>query len=196
MTGTTLRHPGDPFPASGVNLPGGRTLHLPEDLAGRFGVVLFYRGARWFYRGARCPCRNAQLSAFQLVLDGLAAVDASILALLVNDEATTRDLIARRGLRFSVGHSAGATAVADATGASADPDPPFPQSAGFALDPGGRAIVSVYSSAALGRLVPQDVTGLVRYLRGHAPPARLMSGSEPSAPADGAAVCAPVRDLR
>jgi len=56
MTGTILRHPGYPFPALVVNLPGGRTLHLPDDLAGRFGVVLF----SW---GARCPYRNAQLSA-------------------------------------------------------------------------------------------------------------------------------------
>jgi Enoyl-(Acyl carrier protein) reductase len=90
MTGTTLRRPGDPFPASGVNLPGGRTLHLPDDLAGRFVLS----------REARCPYRNAQLSAFQRVLDGLAAVDALILELSVNNEATTRDLIARHGLRF------------------------------------------------------------------------------------------------
>ncbi len=79
---------------------------------------------------------------------------------------------------------------------SPTPDPPFLQSAGFVLDPGGRAIVSVYSSAASGRLVRQDVTGLIRYLRGRAPPASLMSGSEPSARADGAAVYARVRDLR
>ena len=90
MTGTTLLHPRDPFPALVVNLPGGRALHLPGDLAGRFGVVLLYRGARY-------PYRNAQLSAFQRVPDGLAEVDASIPALSVNDEATTRDLIARYG---------------------------------------------------------------------------------------------------
>jgi hypothetical protein len=29
-------------------------------------------------------------------------------------------------------------------------------------------IVSVYSSGAIGRLVPEDVIGLVRYLRQHA----------------------------
>jgi peroxiredoxin len=183
MTGTTLRHPGDSFPALVINLPG-RTLHLPDDLASRFGVVLF----SW---GARCPYRKAQLSAFQRVLDGLPAVDASILELSVNDEATMRDLIARHGLRFPVAHSAASTVVADATGAFADPDPPFPQSVGVVLDPGGRAIVRVYSSAALGRLVPQDVTGLIRYLRGHTPPASLMSGGEPSARADGTAVLCP-----
>jgi hypothetical protein len=35
------------------------------------------------------------------------------------------------------------------------------------LDPGGRVIVSVYSSGAIGRLVPQDVAGLAGYLREH-----------------------------
>jgi hypothetical protein len=35
------------------------------------------------------------------------------------------------------------------------------------LDPGGRVIVSVYSSGAIGRLVPQDVIGLAGYLREH-----------------------------
>ena len=35
------------------------------------------------------------------------------------------------------------------------------------LDPGGRVIVSVYSSGPIGRLVPQDVAGLAGYLREH-----------------------------
>jgi hypothetical protein len=73
MTGKTLLRPGDSFPGLIVNLPGGRTVDLPGDLAGWFGVV---------------------------------------------------------------------------------------------LDPGGQVIVSVYSSGAIGRLVPQDVIGLIRYVRG------------------------------
>jgi hypothetical protein len=84
----------------------------------------------------------------------------------VDDEATTRDLIARYGLRFPVGHSADAAAVADATGAFVNPGPPFLQSTGFVLAPDGRVILSVYSSGAIGRLVPQDVIGLIGYLRG------------------------------
>jgi hypothetical protein len=35
------------------------------------------------------------------------------------------------------------------------------------LDPQGKVIVSVYSSGAIGRLVPEDASGLVRYLREH-----------------------------
>ena len=98
MTDKTLLHPHDPFPALTVSLPGGRALRLPDDLAGHFGVVLFYRGS-W------CPYCNAQLSAFQQALDRLAEMDVTVVALSVDDEATTRDLIARHGLRFPVGHS-------------------------------------------------------------------------------------------
>jgi hypothetical protein len=84
-----------------------------------------------------------------------------------DDEATTLDLIARHGLRFPVGHSADAAAIAYATGAFVNPGPSYLQSTGFVLDPGGRVIVSVYSSGAIGRLVPQDVAGLAGYLREH-----------------------------
>jgi hypothetical protein len=35
------------------------------------------------------------------------------------------------------------------------------------LAPDGRVIVSVYSSGAIGRLVPEDITGIVRYVREH-----------------------------
>jgi hypothetical protein len=35
------------------------------------------------------------------------------------------------------------------------------------LDPDGRVVLSAYSSGAIGRLVPEDVVGLLRYLRDH-----------------------------
>ena len=158
MTDKTLLHPRDPFPALTVSLPGGRALRLPDDLAGHYGVVLFYRGS-W------CPYCNAQLIAFQRALDGLAEIDVTVVALSVDDEATTQELIAKHGLRFLVGHGADASAIADATGAFVNDDPPFLQSTGFVVDPGGQVVVSVYSSGAIGRLVPRDVIGLIRYLR-------------------------------
>ena len=77
--------------------------------------------------------------------------------------------LARHGLRFPVGHSADARAIAAATGAFVNDDPLYLQSTGFVLDPSGRVVVSVYSSGAIGRLVPQDVLGLIRYLRDHTP---------------------------
>ena len=161
MTQMTVLQPGDPFPPLTVALPGGQALRLPDALDGCFGVVLYYRGS-W------CPYCNAQLSAFQRSLDSLADVHTSVVALSVDDEATTSDLIARHGMRFPVGHSADAAAIAHATGAFVNPGPPYLQSTGFVLDPAGRVILSVYSSGAIGRLVPHDVIGLVTYLREHA----------------------------
>src|ERR1700693_2815065 len=161
MTKMTVLQPGDPFPSLTVALPGDRPLRLPDALAGHFGVVLFYRGS-W------CPYCNAQLSGFQRALDGLAEMDVRVVALSVDDEATTQELIAKNGLRFPGGYGADASAIADTTGAFVNDDPLFLQSTGFVLDPGGRVIVSVYSSGAIGRLGPQDVIGLVGYLREHA----------------------------
>jgi peroxiredoxin len=157
----TLLHPGDPFPALNLTQPGGQSLIVPDALGGGFGVVLFYRGS-W------CPYCNAQLRAFQRAGGALAEAGARVVALSVDDEATTAELIAKHGLTFPVGHSADAAAVAEATGAFVDPERGFLQSTGFVFDPAGRVVVSVYSSGAIGRLVPEDVVGLVRYLTQHA----------------------------
>ena len=157
----TLLHPGDQFPALPLTPPGGDTLALPDALAGGFGVVLFYRGS-W------CPYCNAQLRAFQRAAGSLAEVGAKVVALSVDHEAATLDLIAKHGLTFPVGHSADARAVAAATGAFVHDDPLYLQSTGFVLDPAGQVVVSVYSSGAIGRLVPEDVIGLARYIRDHA----------------------------
>ena len=156
----TLLNPGDPFPRITVHQAGGGDLQLPGDLAGHFGVVLFNRGS-W------CPYCNAQLAAFQRAHESLQRVDARVVALSVDDEATAKALVAKHNLTFPVGHSADARALADVTGAFVNPDPVYLQSTGFLLDPAGRVAVSVYSSGAIGRLVPADVVGLVEYLRSH-----------------------------
>jgi len=36
------------------------------------------------------------------------------------------------------------------------------------LAPDGTVVTAVYSSGAIGRLVPDDVVGLIRYLQDHA----------------------------
>jgi peroxiredoxin len=157
-----LLHPGDKFPELRLALPGGRAVTVPEAFGGDFGVMLFYRGS-W------CPYCNAQLRAFQRASGTLADAGVRVAALSVDDEATTAALIAKQDLAFPVGFGADARAVAEQTGAFVNPDPVYLQSTGFVLDPAGNVVVSVYSSGAIGRLVPEDVTGLVRYFREHAP---------------------------
>jgi peroxiredoxin len=160
----TLLHPGDAFPPLTLALPGGDTLELPAAFAGRHTVVLLYRGS-W------CPYCNAQLRAFQRAHDRLAELGVRVVALSVDDEATTRATIAKHGLTFPVAHSADARALHEALGAFISGEPPHLESTGFVLDPAGRVVVGVYSSGAIGRLVPDDVAGLIRYLREHTPAA-------------------------
>lgn len=165
----SLLHPGDLFPSLRLDLPadtagpatGPTTIDVPEYLRDRFGVVLFFRGA-W------CPYCVAQLRAFSRAEENLRENGVGVVAMSVDDEATTAELIAEHGLRFPVGHSVDARKVAEQTGAFLNAEPLHLQSTGFVLDPSGRVAVSVYSSGAIGRLVPADVVGLVRYLREHA----------------------------
>jgi peroxiredoxin len=158
----SLLNPGDPFPKLTISTPDGQALTLPDAFAGDFAVVLLYRGS-W------CPYCNAQLRAFERSGPSLAADGIRVAALSVDDKEATAALIAKHQLTFPVGYGANATAVAALTGASLNPDPVFLQSTGFVLNPAGHIVVSVYSTGAIGRLVPDDVLGLVRYLRQHAP---------------------------
>ena len=97
----------------------------------------------------------------------LTELGVKVVVLSVDDEATTADLVAKHHLGFPVGCGADARKVAEATGAFVNEDPLFLQSTGSVLDPEGRVQVSVYSSGAIGRLVPDDVIGFVRYIQEH-----------------------------
>ena len=157
-----MLNPGDPFPVLRADLVGGGTAQLPDALAGSFGVVLFYRGS-W------CPYCNAQLRAFQRAEEKLTEGGIKVFGLSVDDEATSQELISKLQLTFPVGHSADARSIAALTGAFVNPDPEYLQSTGFVLSPDGSVIVSVYSSGAIGRLVPEDVLGMVAYIRNSSP---------------------------
>ena len=160
----SLLNPGDPFPRLTMTAADGRTLAIPDAFAGDFAAVLFYRGA-W------CPYCNAQLRAFERAAQVLADNGIRVAALSVDDQETSAALVEKHKLTFPVGYGADAASFAAFTGAFVNPDPVYLQSTDFVLDPGGKVIVSVYSSGAIGRLVPDDVIGLIRYLREHPAPA-------------------------
>jgi peroxiredoxin len=155
-----LLNPGDPFPRLTISTTDGKDLALPGAFAGDYAVVLFYRGS-W------CPYCNAQLRAFERAGQALADNGIRVAALSVDDKETSAALAEKHKLTFPVGYGADARAVAGLTGAFVNSDPVYLQSTGFVLDPAGNVVVSVYSSGAIGRLVPDDVVGLVRYVRQH-----------------------------
>src|ERR1700741_332654 len=145
----TLLNSGDDFPSITMTPVDGEEIELPRALAGHFGVVLFNRGS-W------CPYCNAQLRAFGRAAHELDELGVKVVSLPVDDEATPRELVAKHDLTFPVGHSADAAALHEATGAFVNADPVYLQATGFVLDPEGKVIVSVYSSGAIGRLLPED----------------------------------------
>ena len=149
---------GDRFPSLSISAIGGGTIELPEALSGSFGVVLIYRGA-W------CPYCKAQLTAFARFSEKFAQAAIKVVAFSVDDEATTAALVARLGLQFPVGYGADATEIAEATGAYVNDSPRYLQTTGFLLKPDMTIVNAVYSSAAIGRLVPEDVLGMVDYLK-------------------------------
>lgn len=151
---------GQRFPSLQVPHVGGGTLSLPAALAGSFGVVVVYRGA-W------CPYCNAQLSAFRRASETLAEAGVKVVALSVDDEQTSAALVDKLRLGFPVGHSADAEEVAAQLGCYVNDEPHYLQSTGFVLAPDGTVVNAVYSSGAIGRLTPEDVAGLVTYIKDH-----------------------------
>jgi peroxiredoxin len=149
---------GDAFPTLSFARVGGGEIHLPGDLAGGFGVVLFHRGS-W------CPYCNAQLSAYARAADELAQEHIKVVSVSVDEREASEALVRKHELNFPVGYGADAHAVAAATGAAVNDNPVCLQATGFILDFEGRIVTAVYSTRAIGRLMPADVLDFVRYLR-------------------------------
>ena len=126
-----------------------RAYPFPEE----FGRALLPEAMRAFERASRTLADNG----------------IRIVSLSVDDKEAATALVATHKLTFPVGYGADAQAVAAATGAFVNPDPVYLQATGFVLGPDGKVVVSVYSSGAIGRLVPEDVAGLVEYVRAHTP---------------------------
>ena len=154
----SLLQNGDAFPKLAIPAVGGGTIALPGALAGSWGVVLIYRGA-W------CPFCNAQLASFASEKEALDGLGVKVVALSVDDEATSAATVAKNHLQFPVGHSADADGIATATGAFVNPSRHFLEPAGFVLAPDGTVKGAVYATSAIGRLMAKDVVGLVGYLQ-------------------------------
>ena len=77
-------------------------------------------------------------------------------------------LVSRADAPKNVRPAAPLTRTSSITGAFINEDPAYLQATGFILNPEGRILTAVYSTGAIGRLVPDDVAGLVRYLKSRA----------------------------
>jgi peroxiredoxin len=167
-----MLHNKEVFPTLSFARAGGGEVHLPDDLAGRFGVILFYRGA-W---SQAC---NAQLVAFGSVANEFATQGIEVASVSADNRETAEALIREKDLRFPVGYGANPQAVSVAIGALENDDPQYLQATGFVIDPEGRIVIavystvyndaeddriltSVYSTGKSDRLMPDDVRDLIR----------------------------------
>jgi len=149
---------GNAFPALTLDTVPDGALSVAHYLSGHYGVVLMYRGS-W------CPYCNAQLSAFARAKQKLDELGIRAVALSVDDDATAAKLVEKHRLNFPVGYGVDADKIAAATGAYVNDSPRYLQSTGFVVDPSGKVITAVYSSGAIGRLLPDDVIGFVGYVK-------------------------------
>jgi peroxiredoxin len=154
----SLLRNGDPFPKLEVRTVGGGTIVLPDAFAGSFGVVLVYRGA-W------CPFCGAQFADFAAHKGELEALGVKVVALSVDDKATSAEFAGKQGFPFPVGYGADADMVAALTGAFTNDSPHYLQPAAFTLTPDGKVLAAVYSTSAIGRLTAKDLIGFVTFVK-------------------------------
>jgi alkyl hydroperoxide reductase subunit AhpC len=133
----------------------------PGDLADGFGVILFHRGS-W------CPFCNARLAAFARAADKFGAEDIKIVSVSVDNREKSEAPVEKHKLDCPVTYGADARAVSAASGGFVNDDPDYLRATGIVLNPGGRIVTAVYSTGAIGRLMPDDVLGLVRYVKSSA----------------------------
>jgi peroxiredoxin len=149
---------GDAFPPLTLDTVLDGVISVTHHLSDHYGVVLMYRGS-W------CPYCNAQLSAFARAKPKLDELGIRVVAMSIDNNAEAATLVEKHRLNFPVGYGVDADKVSAATGAYVNDSPRYLQSTGFVLDPSGKVITAVYSSGAIGRLVPEDVTGFVGYVK-------------------------------
>lgn len=155
---------GQRFPHLEIPAVGGGVIDLPQDLAGSHAVVLIYRG-HW------CPFCNEQMASFAGATEALEKEGIKVVAFSVDDEATTKAFAAKHHIPFKMGHSAKTETIVEATGCYQSEHPlrgRFLENTGFVLAPDGAVLNAVYSSRAIGRLVPNDVLRLVAFMKSQA----------------------------
>ncbi len=161
---------------SGHRLTNGETLpdlSLPSVSGGSVSLSGYVKDA-WsivlFYRGNWCPFCNAQLNAFQRKLPEFEKLGVRIIAISVDPLDEAKQTVEKHHLTFPVLYGADPAAAAKTFGAhvAQNAHGTYINSTGFILQPNGAIAIAVYSSGAIGRILPDDALGLVKYMQSQA----------------------------
>ena len=101
--------------------------------------------------------------AFQRKLADFQTLDVTVIAASVDPREEAVRTRERYALTFKIGYGLDAREIAAKTGAFFEGEKGFLHSTDFVIDPEGKVANAVYSSGAIGRLVPDDCLGYIRY---------------------------------
>lgn len=155
-----ILHNGEAFPDLSLPSVSHGTVALSDYVKGAWSIVLFYRG-NW------CPFCNAQLNAFQRKLPEFEKLGVRIIAISADPPDEAKLTVEKHHLTFPVLYGASPAPTAKTFGAYMDKNAygTYVNSTDFILQPNGRIAVAVYSSGAIGRIVPDDALGLIKYMQ-------------------------------
>lgn len=147
-------NPGDNFPHINLDIVGGESLQIPQDLGGQFNIVLFYRGHWWPY------CRRL-LAGYEALIDQFKELGTEIVAASVDDEKKTSEVA--EPLSFPIGYGV-TRSQADLMGSWWDETRDFIQPSEFIISQSGKLMTSAYSNSPVGRMDPKETLTLLKFL--------------------------------
>lgn len=105
------------------------------------------------------------MGAFARAADRLKEEGIRLAAASTDTLENSQKIVEEWELNFPVGHGLDPAAVSEKTGAFYEPSRNILHTTNFVLRPDNTIAVAVYSTSAIGRLVWQDVTALVQYMK-------------------------------
>ena len=105
------------------------------------------------------------MAAFQRALDRFREEGISVLAASTDPVEKAKETVAEHSLTFPVGYGLPLKDTARALGAFYEPQRGVLQATGFVVKPDRTIAVAQYSSGPIGRLVWQDILGLVQHYK-------------------------------
>ena len=148
---------------SGDILP---TLSMETVAHGRLIVPVHFRQGWGFfllYRAPWSPYCKQQLAAFERAQDKLWQEGISVVAASTDPIEKAKETVSEHSLTFPVRYGLPLQRVAATFGAFYEERRGFLQATGFVIKPDMTPAFSQYSSGPIGRLVWQDVLGLVQF---------------------------------
>jgi peroxiredoxin len=105
------------------------------------------------------------LAAFERAQEKLQQDEIAVVAASTDAIERARETVSEHSLTFPVGYGLPLTETAATLGAFYDDKRGFLQATGFVVKPDRTVAVAQYSSGPIGRLVWQDVLGLVQFYK-------------------------------